>query len=181
MAKMMDRWLSRFLRVRRMMSLVLACTAWMPQAQAADKESAGWRMNVPNGYRQAYEDEGQTLVLTPANPEQFLVRFTYHSLKDYVKERPKVGREFIEHLAGKKGLKTFAVEGNGGVAYLEPPVVSEQDGGRVQETAGGLGLDDAYVTFTVVIDEAAMSDPAVKELLRSGIQVLLGRIHSAPG
>ena len=51
----------------------------------------------------------------------------------------------------------------------------------MQESAGGLGLDDAYVTFTVVIDEASMSDPAVKELLRSGIQVLLGRIHSAPG
>jgi hypothetical protein len=173
------RWLSRFFPVRRVMSLVLACTAWMPQAQAADKDPAGWRMNVPNGYRQDVEDEGQTLVLTPANPDQFLMRFTFHSLKDYVKERPKVGREFIEHLAGKKGLKTFAVDGNGGVAYLEPPVVSEVDGGRVQETAGGLGLDDAYVTFTIVIDEGALADPVVKELMRSGIQVLLGRIRSA--
>jgi len=172
--------MSRFLAARGVISLVLACTAWMQQAEASVKDPAGWRMNVPNGYRQEFEDEGQTLVLTPSNPEQFLMRFTYHSLKEYVKERPKVGREFIEHLAGKKGVKTFAVDGNGGVAYMEPPVVSEEDGARVQETAGGLGLDDAYVTFTVVIDEAALTDPVVKELLQSGIQVLLGRIRSAP-
>jgi len=170
----------RFLPVRGVMSLVLVCTAWMQQAQAAVKEPAGWRMNVPNGYRQEFEDEGQTLVLTPANPEQFLMRFTYHSLKAYVKERPRVGREFIEHLALKKGLKTFPVDGNGGVAYMEPPIISEQDGGRMQESAGGLGLDDAYVTFTVVIDESSLSDPVVKELLQSGIRVLLGRIRSAP-
>jgi len=182
LANMTYRWLSRFLPVQGVMSLVLVCTAWMQQANAAAvKDPAGWRINVPNGYRQDFEDGGQTLVLTPANPDQFLLRFTYHSLKEYVKERPKVGREFIEHLARKKGLKTFTVDGNGGVAYMEPPVVTEQDGGRVQETAGGLGLDDAYVTFTVVIDEAWLSDPVVKELLKSGIQVLLGRIRSGPG
>ena len=175
---MIVRWWNRWLPVRRVMSLVLACTAWMPQAQAGEKDPTGWRMNVPNGYRQALEDGGQTLVLTPANPDQFLIRFTFHSLAPYVKERPRVGREFIEHLAAKKGLKTFEVAGNGGVAYLEPAAVSEVDGGRVQETAGGLGLDDAYVTFTLVVDEAALADPVVKELLQAGLPVLLGRVRS---
>lgn len=165
--------------IRRLASVFFAAMTWASHASAAERDpDADWKMNVPNGYRQTYEDEGRTLVLTPANPEQFLIRFTYHSLKAYVKERPKVGREFIEHLAAKKGLKTFPVDGNGGVAYVEPPVVTEQDGGRVQETAGSLGLDDAYVTFTVVIDEAALSDPAVKELLQSGLPVLLGRIRN---
>lgn len=167
--------------IRRLASVLFATATWVSQAPAAERApDAGWKMNVPSGYKQEFEDGGRTLVLTPPNPEQFLLRFTYHSLKAYVKERPGVGREFIEHLAAKKGLKTFEVDGNGGVAYLEPPVVSEQDGGRVQETVGGLGLDDAYVTFTVVIDEAWKSDPAVQELLRSGVQVLLGRIRSAP-
>ena len=59
-------------------------------------------------------------------------------------------------------------------------MTTEQDGGRVQETSGSLGLDDAYVTFTVVIDQAALSDPVVQELLRSGLQVWLGRIRSRP-
>lgn len=171
--------LGRWLPVRRVVSLVLACMAWAPHVQAAEREPAGWKMSVPDGYRQELEDDGRTLVLSPANPEQYLLRFTYHPLAEYVKERPRVGREFIEHLARKKGLKTFPVDGNGGVAYLEPPVVVEQDGARAQETAGGLGLDDAYVTFTVVIDEAAMTDPVVRELLQSGIHVLLGRIRSA--
>lgn len=186
-ARKLKRWggamvckvLSRWLPVRRLVSLVLACMAWAPHVQAAEREPAGWKMSVPNGYRQEVEDDGRTLVLSPAKPEQYLLRFTYHSLAEYVKERPKVGRDFIEHLARKKGLTTFAVDGNGGVAYLEAPVLVEQDGARAQETAGGLGLDDAYVTFTVVIDEAALTDPVVRELLRSGIQVLLGRIRSA--
>jgi hypothetical protein len=165
--------------LRRLLSLFLAAMAWVSQAPAADRVGgAGWTMNVPEGYRHTYEDDGQTLVLTPADPDAYLLRFTYHSLKAYVKERPKVGREFITHLAAKKGLPTFAVAGNDGVAYLEPPVVTEQDGGHVQERAGGLGLDDAYVTFTVVVDEAAMSEPVVQELLRVGLQVLLGRIRS---
>ena len=168
--------------IRRLASVFFAAMTWVSHASAAERDAdADWKMNVPNGYRQSFEDEGRTLVLTPANPDQFLIRFTYHSLKAYVKERPKVGREFIEHLAAKKGLKTFPVDGNGGVAYVEPSVISEQDGGRVQETAGSLGLDDAYVTFTVVIDEAAMADPAVKELLQSGLPVLLGRIRSTQG
>ena len=65
-------------------------------------------------------------------------RMLHRALKEYVKERPKVGREFIEHLARKKGLKTFPVDGNGGVAYMEPPIVTEQDGGRVQETPSSI-------------------------------------------
>jgi hypothetical protein len=124
--------------LRRLLSLFLAAMAWVSQAPAADRVGgAGWTMNVPEGYRHTYEDDGQTLVLTPADPDAYLLRFTYHSLKAYVKERPKVGREFITHLAAKKGLPTFAVAGNDGVAYLEPPVVTEQDGGHVQERAGG--------------------------------------------
>ena len=171
----------RFRGLRRLLSFWLAAMTWMSAASAADRETgAGWSMNVPDGYRQAYEDGGLTLVLTPPNPDQFLIRFTYHSLKDYVKERPGVGREFIRHLAAKKGFATFPVDGNGGIAYLEPAVTTEQDGGRVQEIAGNLGLDDAYVTFTVVIDQAALSDPVVQELQRSGLQVLLGRIRSRP-
>jgi hypothetical protein len=165
--------------LRRLLSLFLALAAWVTELPAAERVGgAGWTMNVPDGYRHVYEDDGQTLVLTPSDPDAYLLRFTYHSLKAYVKERPKVGREFIAHLAAKKGLATFPVDGNGGVAYLEPPVVTEQDGGHVQERVGGLGLDDAYVTFTVVIDEAALSEPAVQDLLRAGLNALLGRIRS---
>jgi hypothetical protein len=175
-------WICRWMPVRRLASLVFACMAWTSQVQAADRTApTSWSMNVPNGYRQAFEDDGNTIVLTPANPEQFMLRFTYHSLKAYVKERPRVGREFIEHLARKKALPTFPVDGNGGVAYLEPAIVTEQEGARVHESAGGLGLDDAYVTFTIAVDDAHRSDPVVQELMRSGIRVLLGRIRSAPG
>ena len=175
-----------FLRAVRRLSVCLAAlTCFLqPAAAAATAErlgGAGWTMNVPDGYAHAYEDEGRTIVLTPPSPERFLLRFTYHSLKDYVGERPRVGREFIEHLAAKKRLTTFSVDGNGGVAYVEPPVVTEQDGGRIQESAGSLGLDDAYVTFTVVVDQAALTDPVVQELLRSGLPVLLGRIRSLDG
>ena len=173
-------WMCRWMPVRRVASVVFACMAWSSQVQASERVGPTWSMNVPNGYRQAFEDDGNTLVLTPANPEQFMLRFTYHSLQAYVKERPKVGRQINEQQARKKALPTFAVQGNGGVAYVEPPVVSEQDGVRVLETAGGLGLDVAYVTFSLAIDEAHQYDPVVRELLRSGLQVLLGRIRSAP-
>lgn len=157
--------------------------AWSSPTPAAEPRAgrdadAAWTMNVPDGYRQSREDNGHTLVLSPPSPEKFVLRFTFHSLADYVAERPRVGREFIAHLAAKKNLKTFEVPGNGGLAYVEPPVVSEQDGGRVHETEGSLGLDDAYVTFTVMVDEASRDDPVVQELLRSGLQVLLGRIRS---
>ena len=65
--------------------------------------------------------------------------------------------------------------------FSDAPVVSEQEGVRVHESAGGLGLDDAYVTFTIAVDDAHRSDPVVQELMRSGIRVLLGRIRSTPG
>lgn len=165
---------------KRLASLCLTGLVWRSSAQAAPAPATAptWSMNVPKGYQKEYEDDGNTLVLTPANPEQFQIRFTYASLKAYVKERPKVGREFIVHLARKKGLPTFTVDGNGGVAYVEAPVTSPLGALRVQETSGGLGLDDAYVTFTVSIDEAALGDPVVKELLASGLPILLGRIRS---
>jgi hypothetical protein len=64
------------------------------------------------------------------------------------------------------------------VAFIDFSQVSEIDGTQVQQIHGLMGLDDAYVTFTVAMPEADAATPAGREAMDGGFKLILGRIRS---
>jgi len=134
--------------------------------------------DIPAEYRHFLEEQGKTLVVSPAKGPRIEMRFTFNSLRSYVKQRPTVGKDFVIDSSKKKGRRTFEVPENGGVGFVDFSQVGEYDGEKVQETHGIMGLDDGYVTFTVSIPEAEAASPAAKQALESDFKLILGRIRS---
>lgn len=134
--------------------------------------------DIPAQYKHYLEQQGQTLVVSPANGPRIEMRFTFNSLRSYVKLRPTVGKDFVLDSSKKKGRRTFEVPENGGVGFVDFSQVGEYDGEKVQETHGIMGLDDGYVTFTVSIPEAQAASPAARQALDSDFKLILGRIRS---
>ena len=135
--------------------------------------------DVPKDYDHFFEERGKTLVLLPQGQKKVEVRFTYNSLRDYLRQRPSIGKDFVQDAARKKGKQIFPIEQNGGIAFVdftEPRVTS--GGERLQSTHGIMGLDDGYVTFTVTTTEENASSEFVRRLLSDGIKELLRRISS---
>lgn len=134
--------------------------------------------DVPPGYTHRFEEGGNTLVVSPVAAPQTEMRFSFNSLRGHVKQHPTIGKDFVRDSSRKKGRRSFELPGNGGVAFVDFSQVSDIDGTQVQQTHGLMGLDDAYVTFTVAMPEADAATPAGREALDSGLRLLLGRIRS---
>ena len=138
------------------------------------------QVDVPKEYEHFFEERGKTLVLLPKTQRKVEVRMTFNSLREYVRQRPSIGKDFIQDAARKKGKAIFPVEQNGAIAFVdftEPRIT--QSGERLQNTHGMMGLDDGYVTFTVTATEENANSEFVRRLLADGIKELLGRIRSA--
>jgi hypothetical protein len=136
------------------------------------------QIDVPQGYRAYFEDGRKTLVLLPPNTQKIAFRFTYHSMRAYAKQRPAIGKDFVQDVAKKRGLTTFSVEGNNGIAFFDLARTSMSGNERVQDTSGALGLDDAYMTFTLSASEDQLTSEAVREALISSLKALLSRVRS---
>lgn len=134
--------------------------------------------DLPPGYTHRLEERGSTLVVSPVAAPQIEMRFSFNSLRGHVKQHPGIGKDFVRDSSKKKGRRSFELPGNGGVAFIDFSQVSQIDGTQVQQTHGLMGLDDAYVTFTVAMPEADAATPAGREALDSGFKLILGRIRS---
>ena len=134
--------------------------------------------DIPTGYEHYFEEQRTTLVVSPVGSPKIEVRFTFNSLRPYVKQRPTIGKDFVLDAAKKKDKVTFRVPENGGIAFVDFTKTSTYGSERVQETHGIMGLDDGYVTFTISVEESQLSSAHAKQLLESGFKSLLGRIRS---
>jgi hypothetical protein len=136
------------------------------------------KVDIPPGHEHYFEDQRKTPVVVPAGATKVEMRFTFHSLRAYVKQRPAIGKEFVLDFSKKKGKPTFVLAENGGVGFVDFTQTSEYRGDKVQETHGTMGLDDGYVTFTISIAETVSTTPAAKQALESGFKRVLARIRS---
>ena len=137
------------------------------------------KADIPAGYEYYFEEQRRTLVLVPSGFKDAEIRITFNSLREYLTQKPDVGREFVKHAASKREKRLFEVPGNGGVAFVDFTQTNTHAGRKVEDTHGMMGLRDGYVTFTVSIaQEKASSEPA-KALLSSGIRTLLASIRGA--
>jgi hypothetical protein len=140
------------------------------------------QIDLPPGYRYFLEDGQTTLVVLPRNLKKAQIRFSFNSLRAYVKQRPRIGRQFVEDTAKKTGKTTFSVPGNEGVAFVDYTTKDSYGNDRVQETFGIMGLDDSYVIFMISIAEDELaSNAAARDLSATGFRQLLSRIRSRGG
>src|ERR1041385_6721409 len=75
---------------------------------------------LPGGYEHYFEEQRKTLVVSPMSTAvKIEVRFTFNSLRPYVKQRPTIGKDFIADSSKKKNKTTFQVPGNGGIGFVD--------------------------------------------------------------
>lgn len=136
------------------------------------------QFEVPNGYRYGFEDGRRTLSLSPKAPHHIEIRFTFNSMREYIRQRPTIGKEFVRDAAAKKGKELFDVPGNGGIAFVDfsESRIAGQD--RIRSTHGMMGLSDGYVTFSVTSEEKYFDSPTMKEVFAQGLKELLGKVKS---
>ena len=132
--------------------------------------------DVPTGYEHNFEDKRRTLVLLPISQKKMEIRFTANSLREYVKQRPMIGRDIVQDAASKKGKEAFQIAENGGIAFIDFTESRVINGENTQSTHGMMGLNDVYVTFTVTVADEISGSEAVRTMLATGIKSLLGRI-----
>ena len=84
----------------------------------------------------------------------------------------------MQDTAKKKGKPIFTLDGNSGIGFVDYSKKSKIGEDQVQETFGMMGLDDAYVTFTITVEEDKMASDSAKEFLATGFKFLLSRIRS---
>ena len=134
--------------------------------------------DIPAGYEYKFEEKRKTLVLLPQIEKKVEIRFTYNSLREYVKQRPTIGKDAIRDAARKKEKELFTVSGNDGVAFIDFTEARVANGEKIRSTHGTMGLNDGYVTFTITAAEDVVASDFVKGLLSGGIKTLLGSITS---
>ncbi len=136
------------------------------------------QFEVPKGYRYGFEDGRRTLSLSPEAPHHIEIRFTFTSMKEYVSQRPTIGKDFVRDAAAKKGKELFDVPGNGGVAFVDYTESRQAGPDRIRSTHGMMGLSDGYVTFSVTTEETHFDSPTMKEVFARGLKELLGKVKS---
>lgn len=136
------------------------------------------QFEVPKGFRYGFEDGRRTISLSPEAPHHIEIRFTFNSMREYVGQRPTIGKDFVRDAAAKKGKVLFDVPGNGGVAFVDYTESSQAGPDRIRSTHGMMGLSDGYVTFTVTSEEKHFGSPAMKEIFAQGLRYLLGKVKS---
>jgi hypothetical protein len=135
--------------------------------------------DLPTGYEHYFEEQRKTLVLSPiGSAVKIEIRFTFNSLRPYVKQRPTIGKDFVGDMSKKKNKTTFQVPENGGIGFVDFSETRTYESERFQQTHGMMGLDDGYVTFTISIPESALSTAQAKRMLDEEFKALLGRIRS---
>ena len=141
----------------------LACS------QVVHFDRQGAQFEVPKGYKYEFEDGQRTLSLTPEAPHHIEIRLTFNSMREYVSQRPTIGKDFVRDAAAKKGKKLFDVPGNGGVAFVDYSESWQAGPDRIRSTHGMMGLSDGYVTFSVTAEEAQFESPTMKEVFVRGL------------
>lgn len=164
-----------------MRSLLLALSLFsssLAYSQVVQFDRQVAQFDVPNGYRYGFEDGRRTLSLSPAAPHHIEIRLTFNSMREYVSQRPTIGRDFVRDAAAKKGKELFDVPGNGGVAFVDYSESRQAGPDRIRSTHGMLGLNDGYVTFSVTAEERNFDSSTMKELFARGLKELLGKVKS---
>ncbi|MGE0333594.1 MAG: hypothetical protein AB7P37_23200 [Ramlibacter sp.] len=136
------------------------------------------QFDVPKGYRYGFEDGRRTLSLSPEAPHHIEIRFTFNTMREYVSQRPTIGKDFVRDAAAKKGKEVFDVPGNGGVAFVDYSETRQAGPDRIRSTHGMMGLSDGYVTFSVTTEETNFDSPTMKEVFARGLKELLGKVKS---
>lgn len=150
----------------------------LAHAQLVHFEGQLAQFEVPKGYRYGFEDGRRTLSLSPPAPHHIEIRFTFNSMREYVRQRPTIGKDFVLDAAKKKGREVFEVTGNGGVAFIDFSESRQAGADRIRDTHGMMGLNDGYLTFTVTSEENAADSAAMKEIFARVLKELLGRVKS---
>ncbi len=164
--------------MNRLSLILFFCIATFAQAEVLVVGDGIAQIDLPVGYRHYFEDGKQTLLVVAPGPQKMDFRFTFNSFRQYVKQRPTIGKDFVQDTAKKKGKPVFILDGNGGIAFVDYSKKSKIGEDRVQETFGMMGLDDGYVTFTITIEEDKLASDSAKEFLATGFKTLLSRIRS---
>ncbi|RMX05750.1 hypothetical protein D8I35_11305 [Corticibacter populi] len=150
----------------------LACS----QVVHFDRQVA--QLEVPKGYRYGFEDGRRTLSLSPEAPHHIEIRLTFNSMKEYVSQRPTIGKDFVRDTAAERGKELFEVPGNGGVAFLDYSESRQAGSDRIRSTHGVMGLSDGYVTFSVTAEEKKFDSSTMKDIFARDLKKLLGKIKS---
>ncbi len=136
------------------------------------------QFEVPKGYRYGFEDSRRTLSLSPEAPHHIEIRLTFNSMREYVSQRPTIGKDFVRDAAAKKGKELFEVPGNGGVAFVDYSESRQAGSDRIRSTHGMMGLNDGFVTFSVTAEETHLDSPVMQEVFARGLKELLGKVKS---
>jgi hypothetical protein len=132
---------------------------------------------VPPGYEHYFEEEGATLVLVPSKIARSETRFTFHSLENEAAQLPTIGKDFVQNAARERNKTTFDVTGNGAIAFIDAVQLVDLGDETGLLTGGVMGLDDAFVVFTIGIPEKLADTPDARELVAEGMKELLGGIR----
>lgn len=162
-------------------SLVLCIGLLLPSlalCQVAIFKGNVAEFDVPKDHHYEFEEGRQTLSLSLQAPHRVEIRLTFNSLKDYVRQRPTIGKDFIRDSAKKKGKELFDVPGNGGMAFIDFSETRRAGADEIRSTHGMMGLNDAYVTFTVTTEAKNADSPTMKRIFSGGLTELLGRLKS---
>lgn len=173
--------MSNVKRISPMRSLLFALflfSSTLAHSQVVHFDRQVAQFDVPKSYRYGFEDGRRTLSLSPEAPHHIEIRFTFNSMKEYVSQRPTIGKDFVRDAASKKGKEFFDVLGNGGVAFVDYSESRQAGPDRIRSTYGMMGLSDGYVTFSVTTEEKNFDSPTMKELFSRGLKELLGKVKS---
>lgn len=164
--------------MRRVLLAISLLASTLAYSQVVQFEGQLAQFDVPKNYRYGFEDGRRTLSMSPEAPHHIEIRFTFNSMREYVRQRPNVGKEFVRDAAKKKGKEVFNIPGNGGVAFIDYSESRQAGADRLHETHGMMGLSDGYLTFTVTAEEKNADSPTMKSIFVRGLAELLGRVKS---
>ena len=160
--------------------LVVALLGWLPPAALADSpvrfaEEA--EITLPDGYSHRFEDERKTIVVHPSRQDLFEYRLTFHSLVQYLAQRPRITEEFVSSMAEKKGKQLRTIRGTSHKAFVEAGAPSNVNGETVRNLHGVVAMREGYTTMTLTVPEKYANNPAVREFVAGGMERLLATLR----
>src|SRR5438477_882351 len=150
-------------------AVVLAFSSAVAAAAEPIRFAAAAQVTPPDGYTHSFEDDGKTIVLYPKQKDLFQYRLTFHSLVQYLAQRPTVTEDFVSSMAEKKGKKLLPIRGTMHKGFLEAGTPSTVNGELVRNMHGVVAMREGYTTMTLTVPERYANEPTVREFVAGGM------------
>lgn len=159
-----------------LLSAFVACTPLLAVADPV-RFATNAEVTLPAGYAHTFEDAGKTIVVSPKQKDLFEYRLTFHSLVQFLSQRPTIAEDFVRSMAEKKGKTLLSIPDTGLEGFLEAGNPSTVNGERARNMHGVVALREGYTTMTLTVPEKHVNDPTVREFVGGGMATLLATLR----